>query len=62
MRGCGTAYPPADGTREREIIDRFRDFLSEGWQPGTKDRPLRLTAAARYRFHFLIWRMDQVPK
>jgi hypothetical protein len=66
VRGCGNAHPPADGTRDREVIDRFRDFLSEGWVPAnvksTPERPLRqLTAAERYRFHFQVWRIGAVP-
>jgi len=63
MRDCGTCHPPADGTHEREVIDRFRDFLREGFQPANKSTGFvpRRTAAQMYRFHFLIWRIGQVP-
>lgn len=62
MRGCGTAYPPKDGTRDREVIDRFRDFLQEAGPAVTKaDREagrFRVrTPAGRYRIKFLAWRM-----
>lgn len=55
---CGFANPPADGTAEREVIDRFRDFLSEGWVPARRGQPLpRRSAAQMYRFHYQIWRI-----
>lgn len=40
-------------------MDRFQDFLREGWVPARKGHPLpRLSAGAMYRFHFQIWRMS----
>lgn len=62
MRGCRNAHPPADGTHDREVIDRFRDFLSEGWVPAVEGQPLPpRTAAQSYRFHYQIWRVGNVP-
>lgn len=58
-RECGFASPPADGTPEREVMDRFADFLREAGPPST---PRRRTPAERYRIRFLIWRMGQVPR
>lgn len=63
---CGTCNPPADGTADREVIDRFRDFLAVAGPPAVRQpdgtwappaRPPR-TAAERYRFRFLVWRME----
>lgn len=59
-RECGFANPPADGTAEREIIDRFSEFLREVGPPATKDKPRApVSAAKRYRIRFLIWKMEQ---
>lgn len=64
---CGNAYPPADGTREREIIDRFKDFLSEAGPCVSREdvqagRTILRTPAARYRIRFLAWRTGSVPR
>lgn len=64
---CGTCHPPADGTRDREIVDRFADFLRAAGRPLTRaeldagitadGRPVRLrTPAERYHLRFLVWR------
>jgi hypothetical protein len=58
---CGTCHPPADGSKDREVIDRFADFLREGWQPARRDGFVpRCTAAQMYRFHYQIWRIGAV--
>lgn len=60
---CGFAHPPPDGTPDREVIDRFRDFLRVAGpplKPGEKGTPR--TPANRYHVRFLIWRMGQVPR
>lgn len=66
MRGCGTAHPPADGTREREVVDRFADFLREAGPAVTKadseaGRFRIRTPSERYRVKFLAWRVGRVP-
>lgn len=67
MRGCGNAHPPADGTRNREIIDRFSDFLREAGPPAVPDHKggwtfiPSMSAAKMYRRRFLAWRVSQVP-
>jgi hypothetical protein len=48
--------PPADGTREREVYDRFADFLAEA--PAPRDWP-SLSAAKWYRLRFLAWKLGQ---
>lgn len=69
-RGCGFAYPPADGTPDREVMDRFADFLRAAGPPARPVRgpdgrnswahlPLR-SPAQRYHLRFLAWRMEQV--
>lgn len=58
---CGFAYPPADGTRDREIVDRFADFMrAAGPAPKPGVKPRRRTPAQRYHLRFLMWRMGQV--
>jgi hypothetical protein len=65
---CGFATPPADGTRNREIMDRFADFLRAAGPPAPTARSgviahgRRRTPAERYRVKFLMWRVGQVPK
>lgn len=64
---CGNAHPPADGTREREIIGRFKDFLREAGPAVTREdvlagRTILRSPAGRYRIRFLAWRMGAVPK
>lgn len=49
---CGFASPPADGTREREIIDRFAEFLAAAG-PAV---PRRRSPARRYRLRYMAWR------
>lgn len=58
---CGTAYPPADGTYDREAIDRFADFLRMAPKLATKaqvdagqSRPA--SPAERYRLKLAVWR------
>lgn len=58
-RDCLT--PPPDGTREREIVDRFADFLAEAPRP-SREAWLAMTPARRYRVRFLAWRLEQVPR
>lgn len=61
MRGCGFAFPPIDGSSEREVMDRFADFMREAGPPlcpGESGVPR--TAAERYRVRFLAWRIGQV--
>lgn len=41
-------------------MDRFADFLAEGVPP-IRSVIAALSPARRYRFHFLMWRVDQVP-
>lgn len=65
-RGCGFAYPPADGTPEREIMDRFADFLRVAGPALSPDDvaagKFRLRSPAeRYHLRFLAWRVGQVP-
>jgi hypothetical protein len=65
MRTCGFAHPPADGTRSREIVDRFADFLrAAGPAPTRADidagRTVRRSPAARYRLRLLAWKVGQV--
>lgn len=63
---CGFASPPADGTREREILDRFRDFL-EVAGPAVSEADVAAgrfrerSPAERYRVRFAAWRVGQVP-
>jgi hypothetical protein len=52
-RSCLT--PPA-GTREREVYDRFAEFLAEA--PAPRVWP-SLSAARRYRLRFLAWKIGQ---
>jgi hypothetical protein len=33
---CGFANPPADGTRNRELVDRFADFIRAAGPPVTR--------------------------
>lgn len=64
---CGTAYPPADGTPEREILDRFADFLRAA---GPAVSPADVEAgrfhlrspAQRYHVRLLAWRVGQVTR
>lgn len=63
---CGYANPPVDGTRNREIMDRFGDFLREAGPAVTIEafnagRYRLRSPAERYRIRFLAWRMGQVP-
>lgn len=62
MRGCGFAHPPADGTRDREVVDRFRDFLAAIGGPADGKHFAGLSPARRYRVRFLAWRAGQVPR
>lgn len=70
-RECGFAHPPPDGSRDAEIVDRFRDFLAEagpapikaaaaGPSSSTAVWRAPLSPAGRYRLRFLIWRMSRV--
>lgn len=64
---CGNASPPADGTPEREIIDRFADFLrvaGPALSPQqVADGGFRLRSPAeRYHLRFLAWRIGQVQR
>lgn len=60
-RECGFANPPADGTTDRERVDRFVDFLHAAGPAPKKGEPLRCrTPAQRYHLRFLAWRMGQV--
>lgn len=69
MNDRGFAHPPDDGTREREIIDRFADYLREAGPPPCRDGvvdyeapmvPLASrTPSQRYRMRYLIWKFDQ---
>lgn len=34
---CGTCHPPADGTRDREQLDRFAEFLRLVGGPARRD-------------------------
>lgn len=60
---CGFASPPADGTRDREIMDRFAEFLAAVGPAVTKaqidagETTLR-SPAARYRLRYMAWRMS----
>lgn len=62
-RDCGTCHPPADGTRDREIVDRFGDFLRAAGPAaigaavaGADPRSRRRSPAERYRLKLLVWR------
>lgn len=60
---CGFASPPADGTRDREIVDRFADFLAVAGPAVTKadidaGRFRERSPAERYRVRFMAWRMS----
>lgn len=56
MRGCGFAYPPIEGTHDREVVDRFLDFLQEA--PGASAAAIAACSPARrYRIRFLAWRL-----
>lgn len=59
---CGFANPPADGTRNRELVDRFADFIRAAGPPVTQaeidaGRTGPRTPAKRYELRFLAWRM-----
>jgi hypothetical protein len=54
---CGFHQLPADGTRDRELVDRFGDFLAAA---GPVRSWLMLSPAERYRVRFLLWRMGQI--
>lgn len=63
---CGFANPPADGTRDREMIDRFADFLRVAGPALTKEQReagafLLRSPAQRYHVRFLAWRCSQEP-
>lgn len=61
-RDCGFAYPPADGTKDREAMDRFADFLRlVGGPPVSKadldaGRYRLRPPAERYRLRLAAWR------
>lgn len=63
---CGFANPPDDDTPEREIIDRFADFLRAAGPAMTQadidaGNTRTRTPANRYHLRFLAWRVGQVP-
>lgn len=63
---CGTCHPPADGTHDREVVDRFRDFLEAAGpavSPADVDAGrFRLRSPAnRYHVRLMAWRVGQVP-
>jgi hypothetical protein len=49
--------PPVDGTRDRELYDRFADFLRNAGPPPTRDP---LTPARLYHLKFLAWHCSPV--
>jgi hypothetical protein len=59
---CGTCHPPADGTKDREALDRFSDFLrAVGGPPVSKadldaGRYRLRPPAERYRLRLAAWR------
>lgn len=58
---CGFAYPPPDGSRDREAVDRFADFMrAAGPAPRKGEKLEPRTPAQRYHLRFLIWRMGRV--
>lgn len=64
---CGFARPPADGTRDRKIFDRFGDFLAAAGPAVTKAQidagTTRLRSPAqRYHLRLLAWRLGSVPQ
>lgn len=49
--------PPANGIREREVYDRFADFLVAAGPP---DRWPGSSPARRYHLRLLAWRLGRV--
>lgn len=63
---CGTASPPADGTRDREVVDRFADFLqarsavAARVADGTYVKGQQVPAWQRYHLRLLAWRVGHL--
>lgn len=60
---CGFANPPADGTRNRELVDRFADFIRAAGRPVTRaeveaGQTVPRPPHERYALRFLAWRMS----
>lgn len=59
-RDCLT--PPPEGSREREIVDRFADVLAEVGPRPVAGEVRTISAAKAYRLHFLVWRLESFSK
>jgi hypothetical protein len=60
---CGFANPPADGTRNRELVDRFADFIRAAGPPVTRaqveaGQTVPRPPHERYALRLLAWRMS----
>jgi hypothetical protein len=58
MSDCGFCHPPIEDSHDREVMDRFADFLRNAPPPGIYLK----SAAARYRFRYLVWKCEQPIK